>query len=157
VLAKIEQWIDETVETYSDSRVSCKVLLPHFNGFFPADFLEKSFFVVVDKIPKPDSPELRQMGLGDLIDGDHVGITYKNTYFIKRELENNYRLHFHELVHVLQWRFLGTSGFIERYIQELTENGYNDAPLEKMAYELDAYFYAKKPAFDIPQYVQRTI
>ncbi|MEH6651845.1 MAG: hypothetical protein V7707_17630 [Motiliproteus sp.] len=157
MLAKIEQWIDETLDAYSDSKVSCKVLLPHLNGFYPADFLEESFFVLVDEIPKPDFPELRQMGLGDFIDGDHVGITYKNTYFIKKEFASNYRLHFHELVHVLQWRCLGGSGFIERYIQELNENGYNNAPLEKMAYGLDAYFSAQKPAFDIPKYVQQEI
>jgi hypothetical protein len=157
VLEKIEQWIDETLEDYSDRKITCKFLSPHFNGFYPPEFLEASYFVVVDKIPKPDFPELRRSGLGGFIDMDVDGITYKNTYFIKKGCENICNLHFHELVHVLQWQHLGASGFIERYIKEIIEYGYRDAPLERMAYALGDYFAEKKVAFDIPAYVQQKI
>ena len=157
MLEKIEQWIDATLDDFSDRKITCKVLAPHFNGFYPPEFLETGYFVVVDKIPKPDFPELRQSGLGGFIDMDVDGITYKNTYFIKKGCENNFSLHFHELVHVLQWRYLGASGFIERYIKEIIKHGYRDAPLEIMAYALAAYYSAAKVAFDIPAYVQQKI
>ena len=153
MLTKIEHWIDNTLEDYSGRKVSCDVLASHFNGFYRSEFLEESFFVVVDEIPKPDFPELRQAGLGYFIDMDAAGITYKNTYFIKKGNENRLDLHFHELVHVLQWNHLGAAGFIRRYMKEIDEYGYENAPLEIMAYSLDAYFSDQKPAFDFQRYV----
>jgi len=157
VLDEIEQWIDRTLADFAAHRVSCEVLLPHFSGFYSPGFLRGSYFVVVDVIPKPDFPELRQAGLGDFIDMDVHGITYKNTYFIKKGFEQSLRLHFHELVHVLQWNYLGPSKFIERYIEELNQFGYDDAPLEAMAYSLDADFSEEKEAFDIEKYVEQKI
>jgi len=157
VIDKIEQWIDQTLINFSNSIVSCGGLLPHFDGFYNSEFLSGSYFVVVEEIPKPDFPELRQVQLGDFIDMDFNGITYKNTYFIKKGNENNLILHFHELVHVLQWQYLGTKDFIRRYINEILQYGYKDAPLEKMAYTLDNHFNNKGKAFNISHYVQQNI
>ena len=157
MLAKIEQWIDQVLSDYSGKALSCSVFSNAFTGFYSPATLENCFFVIVDKIPKPDFPELHEAGLGGFIDMDVHGITYKNTYFIKRGYENDLALHFHELVHVQQWQHLGAQGFIGRYIQELHQHGYDDAPLEKMAYALDAYFSAQNEAFDIPTYVQQKI
>jgi hypothetical protein len=157
VLNQIEQWIDQTLEDYANKSVSCGQLSPHFTGFYPADFLSRSYFVVVNKIPKPDFPELRQVGLGNFIDMDIDGVTYKNTYFIKPGNENKLSLHFHELVHVLQWQCLGAKSFISRYIQEIQQYGYRDAPLEEMAYSLESYFSNNSEPIDIPDYVQQKI
>ncbi len=66
-------------------------------------------------------------------------------------------LHFHELVHVLQWQYLGAKAFISRYINEVQTLGYEAAPLEKMAYSLGDYFARKEKPFDIPSYVQEKI
>ena len=38
--------------------------------------------------------------------GNFDGITYLNTFFIKRDELRNEAVHFHELIHVIQWRFL---------------------------------------------------
>ena len=84
--------------------------------------------MVVDVIPKPDFPELREMGLGDSIDTTANGVTYKNTYYIVPQVAEILRLHFHELVHVAQWDILGGAGFIQRYIEEILQYGYDDAP-----------------------------
>lgn len=157
MLEQIEQWIDATLESYSADKVSCEMLLPAFKGFYPEDFLKSSSYVVVDEVPKPNFPELRQEGLGGFIEMDHDGITYKNTYFIKKCYEINLALHFHELVHVLQWQLLGVPGFINRYIQEIKEYGYKNAPLEKMAYALDSHFSAKGDVLNVPAYVQQKI
>ncbi len=106
MLDKINNWIDQTLDDNSNERVSCECF-SQFKGFYTSEFLEKSYFVVVNQLPKPDFQELRQAGLGGFIDTDFGGITYKNTYFIKKRQENNLALHFHELVHVLQWKKLG--------------------------------------------------
>ena len=66
-------------------------------------------------------------------------------------------LHFHELVHVAQWSILGAKKFIERYIAEIQNHGYDNAPLERMAYGLQDHFSGKKGALDVFGYVQQKI
>lgn len=64
----------------------------------------------------------------------------QNTYYILPHVTQNLRLHFHELVHIAQWDQLGAANFIQRYIEEIQRHSYEDAPLEKMAYGLDAHY-----------------
>ncbi|GAA3722262.1 hypothetical protein GCM10022421_33690 [Oceanisphaera sediminis] len=97
------------------------------------------------------------MGLGDFIDMEAHGITYKNTYYVLPHLASNLRLHFHELVHVAQWGHLGAIPFIERYITEIKTLGYGEAPLEKMAYGFDSHFMNGGEKIDVPNYVAQKI
>ena len=157
MLDKIEQWIDQTLKDCSNRMVPCDHLSPRLNGFYPSEFLSRSNYVIVDKIPKPDFPVLRQEGFGSFIDMDVDGITYKNTYFIKTGSAGNLPVHFHELVHVLQWQYLGAKDFISRYIYEIQKYGYNEAPLEKMAYFLENHFSNNGNPINIPIYVQQKI
>jgi hypothetical protein len=154
VINRIEGWIDETNREYQSQRHSCSTLEAAFSGFYPTQFLRDSYFVVVEHIPKPNFPELRQMGLGDFIDMPVNGITYKNTYYVSKKQANSLRLHFHELVHVVQWSLLGAEDFISRYINELQKYGYESAPLEQMAYFLDHHYHSGGAQLDVPTYVQ---
>jgi hypothetical protein len=118
---------------YSEQRICCSNFSRDFKGFYKKPFLNRAYFVVVENIPKPDFPKLRQMGLGDFINLNVDGITYKDTYYIKQHCADNLRLHFHELVHVAQWKQLGAVNFIQCYINEINSYGYLKAPLEEMA------------------------
>ena len=153
MLEQIEQWIDDTNNYYKAKRISCSRFEKEFAGFYPAEFLQESFYVVVDKIPKPDFPELRAMGLGEFVDMDVAGITYKNTYYVLEHIVNNTRVHFHELVHVAQWNKLGAHGFMMRYISEIQSYGYHNAPLEIMAYTLDEHFSLARQSIDVLKHV----
>ncbi|GEB71468.1 hypothetical protein PCARR_a1422 [Pseudoalteromonas carrageenovora IAM 12662] len=102
MLEQIENWIDSTNLKYSSQKVSCDKFSNEFDGFYPTEFLKNAYYVVVDQIPKPDFVGLREMGLGDFVDMDAAGITYKNTYYILPHVATNLRVHFHELVHVAQ-------------------------------------------------------
>lgn len=153
MLARIEQWIDQINFKYLDQRVCCDQFKDNFEGFYSTTFLRQAYFVVIDKIPKPDFPELRQMGLSNFLDMDVDGITYKNTYYILPHFTDNLKLHFHELVHVAQWEHLGAVEFIRRYITEIQTNGYSSAPLEQMAYAFDNHFSNGREKFDISSYV----
>lgn len=82
------------------------------------------------------------------------GITYNDTYYVERKAAQELRLHFHELVHVLQWRLLTPQGFINRYIREIQSYGYDNAPLEKMAYTLDAHYLAKGQPLNVELFVR---
>ncbi|WP_081707006.1 hypothetical protein [Pseudoalteromonas sp. TB64] len=157
VLKQIEQWIDATNIKHKNQRISCEKFSREFGGFYPIEFLKNAFYVVVDKIPKPDFPALREMGLGDFVDMDAAGITYKNTYYMLPHVAENLRVHFHELVHVAQWHELGADAFMLRYITEIQHVGYNDAQLEKMAYDLDEHFVNNGDKIDVPKHVAQTL
>ncbi|HGF5052637.1 TPA: hypothetical protein ACF31V_004699, partial [Vibrio parahaemolyticus] len=157
VLNRIEEWIDLTNERFSNQRQSCALFARNSAGFYSEEFLSNSYFVIVDSIPKPDFPELRLAGLGDFLDMEVQGITYKNTYYIVPSVAQNLRLHFHELVHVAQWKALGAIGFLQRYISEVQSVGYNDAPLEKLAYAFDRHFSQGGQKVDVPSYVENKI
>lgn len=157
MIGKIKQWIHQTNSSHAEVRQSCCVFEEYFKGFYSSDFLETAFFVVTEEIPKPDFPDLREEGLGDFVDMDVAGITYNDTYYVKQGAANELRLHFHELVHVLQWRELTSRGFIERYIREIQGFGYDEAPLEKMAYALDGHYQKKGRPLSVEQFVRENL
>ncbi len=150
----IEEWIRQVNIFHEPERRSCSFFCEHFKGFYSPEFLETAYFVVTDTIPKPDFPELLEAGLGGFIDMEFGGITYNDTYYVTKSSASEISLHFHELVHVIQWRELTPTGFIQRYIQEIQDFGYERAPLEKMAYTLQKDYELKKHTFDVAQYVR---
>lgn len=157
VLNQIEEWIDSTNDRFSNQRQSCALFADNFAGFYSEEFLSNSYFVIVDSILKPDFPELRQVGLGEFLDKEVQGITYKNTYYVVPSVAQNLRLHFHELVHVAQWKSLGAIGFLRRYISEVQSVGYRGAPLEKIAYAFDHHFSLGGQKVDVPSYIENQI
>ena len=54
--------------------------------------------------------------------------------------EKDESLHFHELIHILQWNELEADKFILAYALGLLEFGYSDSPFERIAYELQDKF-----------------
>lgn len=154
MIEKISKWIHQVNSSHKVVRQPCSVFKEDFKGFYSPGMLEAAFFVVTDKIPKPDFAELREAGLGDFIDMNVDGITYNDTYYVKKHAASELRLHFHELVHVVQWRELTPQGFIERYVREIKDFGYNEAPLEKMAYALDRHYQKKGKPLRVEQFVR---
>lgn len=157
MIEEVEEWINRVNCSHREERRSCSAFKEQFNGFYSPDFLRAAFFVVTEEIPKPDIPGLRELGLGDFIDMDVSGITYNDTYYVKKEAADDLRLHFHELVHVVQWRALTPPGFIERYIREIQACGYAESPLEKMAYALDEHYQSKGRYLGIEQFVREEL
>ena len=49
-------------------------------------------------------------------------------------------LHFHELVHIVQWARLGVDNFLLAYGLGFILGGYEQSPLEQMAYTLQRSF-----------------
>lgn len=48
MLNKIEQWIDKTNTDYKSQRVCCSQFKNEFADFYPLDFLNDAFYVVVN-------------------------------------------------------------------------------------------------------------
>jgi hypothetical protein len=99
--------------------------------------------VLVDQLPIPPLSSWGLTRFADFERGNFNGITYLNTFFIQDELRNE-EIHFHELIHVVQWRILGPEQFLRLYADGLERFGYRNSPLEKMAYDAEASFTAKE-------------
>ena len=80
IVRELGEWIDQLNLQNAGERIPCSTLYEHFQGYHNREFLEKSFYLPVDTIPKPDFEELRALGLGPFLDEKLEGITYKNTY-----------------------------------------------------------------------------
>lgn len=139
-LPLVRAWIDQLLATNAAN--ARKVSTLGFNRLascYPADLLERARVVSVEQTPFPpvskfDLPEFAQ------VQGRQFeGITFNDTFFVVkgREFES---LHFHELVHVVQWSRLGVDNFLLAYGLGLLQFGYEESPLEQMAYSLQQLF-----------------
>ena len=105
-------------------------------------------------------PPLSAMGLDRFRDFermDMAGITYLDTYFVRSEHAHVESLHFHELVHVIQWWLLGPEKFLAFYADGLERFGYRNSPLEVMAYNLQDRFESEAQPFNVEAACQSLI
>src|SRR6187200_2324800 len=137
----ILNWIEHTLAWHAGKATSVGLLeYQRLPQYFSREVLERAKVVYVESVPKPP---LRALGLAQFVafeDMDANGITYLDTFFARNEMRGDVRLHFHELVHVLQWQILGPKLFLAAYGDGLERFGYRDSPLERMAYDLDQRF-----------------
>jgi len=97
------------------------------------------------------------MGLPEFSDIENMipsGITYKDTCFVQDSQMMNESLHFHELIHIVQWAHLGVERFLLDYAAGLAAHGYSNSPLEKMAYGLQNYFDQNGKTADVEAFIQ---
>lgn len=124
----------------NDARSVHALKNPRLAASFPEDLLRGTKFVIVDAI---DYPPLERLGIPEFKDRTSEtrrGVTFKDTYFLQRGSDSE-DLHFHELVHVVQWQRLGPNRFLLAYGIELATYGDRDGPLESIAYSLQQKFY----------------
>jgi hypothetical protein len=151
---KVQAWIQKTLAAYEkDAQPIASMRFARLPLYFDHTLLEAVKFIPIDRVPMPP---LSAMGLGRFAafeQGDFHGVTYLDRYFIKRTLVIEEALHFHELIHVIQWRLLGPEGFLAAYANGLDAFGYENSPLEKMAYDAEASFKRSSPIFDAEKFV----
>jgi hypothetical protein len=93
---------------------------------------EEVRLLVVPAIPGPDHTGLRAAcdALGFLA-ADTAGLTLGSGIFLRQDVAGQRRLIAHELRHVAQYEeYPSIAAYLERYIPELLEFGYKQAPLE---------------------------
>lgn len=153
----INQWVRLTNRQFDDLKRPCTEFTEQFEGYYSSEFLAQSYYVVVMQMPVPAYQFLEDHGLTSLFNRDVAGLTLGDTYYLLPSVAKNLQVHFHELVHVAQWQRLGGEGFVTRYLQELKGVGYENMPLERMAYDLDAQYVAGGPATDVLNVVERQL
>jgi len=146
----IIEWIRNTLAQHASAARSVASLdfsrLPHY---YQQNILTAARVVVVPKVPMPP---LSAMGLDRFSDFEQMdagGITYLNTFFVRADEAHSESLHFHELVHVIQWRLLGPEKFLALYADGLERFGYRNSPLEEMAYKFQDRFDREAQPFNV--------
>jgi hypothetical protein len=136
-------WIDVTLRAHAeDTRTVVSRGFPRLPFYFSVETLRSAKVVLVDQLPIPPLSSWGLTRFADFERGNFSGITYLNTFFIKRGDLRNEAIHFHELIHVVQWRFLGAEQFLRTYAEGLERFGYRASSLEVVAYDAEARFTA---------------
>jgi hypothetical protein len=116
--------------------------------YYDAQLLASTKAVVVERVPMPPLSAMGFDRFSDFERTDAGGMTYLDTYFLRADQIHDESLHFHELVHVVQWRLLGPEGFLALYADGLERFGYRNSPLEVMAYDFQDRFECETQPFD---------
>ena len=146
----LDNWLRKTLVAFAGSArkvVSCG--FPRLPLYFSTKMLASANVDLVD--PSLSSCALKR--LAELERGNFDGITYLDTFFLKHAQSRNEAIHFHELIHVAQWRILGPEGFLYSYANGFERYGYRDNPLEVMAYDAKAVFITSAGTFDEEKFV----
>jgi hypothetical protein len=119
-----------------------------FGSFFDPHILD---IARIRSVPVVENPgfysDIRDLQLPRLLDFNTAqGITFKDTilvtdHLVRTDLQAK-SIVFHELVHMVQFRALGVTEFIRRYVKSWFENGfsYRATPLETHAHALQERF-----------------
>jgi hypothetical protein len=121
--------------------------------YFSEKTLASTKVVLADPLPMPPLSSMGLVRFADFEHGSFDGITYIDTIFLKPTQSNNENMHFHELVHVIQWHLLGPDRFLLSYANGLECFGYRQSPLEAMAYDAEAAFASSTAIFNVEKMV----
>lgn len=159
-LPLIHDWAVETVQAAADEAdplIACD--LARLHPYFPGALLSDTWVVVTDSLPAPPLGQwfgtLREFTRFEKADGR--AITLLDTIFVKRAVQYDDIVLAHELVHVIQWDYLGPERFLLAYGIGLSSEGYTASPLEKMARRHAARVEADLPAYDIAAAVRQEL
>lgn len=149
-------WIQQTLDAHAgEKRPVASLSFTRLPRYFSERLLNAASVVLTDALPVPP---LSALGLWEFADFENQpinGITYQDTYFLQRGAATDESLHFHELVHVVQWQVLGPEDFLLIYAAGLAGHGYRRCPLEAMAFDHQRNFDADDAPYPVEAEVWR--
>jgi hypothetical protein len=151
-------WIEKTLAQHAmAAKPVASFGFRRLPDYYDVQLLASSKAVVVPRVPMPP---LSAMGLERFRDFERMnagGMTFFDTYFVRADQAHDESLHFHELIHVIQWRLLGPEQFLALYADGLERFGYRKSPLEEMAFRLQHRFQREANAFNVEAACQSLI
>jgi hypothetical protein len=154
----IAGWIKKTLAEHASAARPVASLgfnrLPHYHD---EKTLASAKVVCVSRVPVPPLSAMGLARFGEFERSDMAGITYLDTYFVRADHARVESLHFHELVHIIQWRLLGPETFLALYADGLERFGYRNSPLEVMAYSFQERFDREAQPFSVEAACQSSI
>jgi len=143
-----QEWMDGLLAKYeSSARQVSAYGFRRLSQFFNAETFEAARCVEVDSVPKIPWQEFG-LTVPQGMEIDFEGITFRNTYFLTRKEANDESLHFHEMVHVVQWQLLGNDLFPLIYALEALKGSYQTNILEVIAREVTDFFTKAEEPFN---------
>jgi len=119
-LPVVKKWITDYTQAHSPDAISISDFrFSRLPQHYPRKILDTAKVVIVDKV---EMIPLTQLGISGLDEFEYLnatGVTYFNTYFIDKNYSQAESVHFHELVHIVQWYHLGIDIFLLLYGLEL--------------------------------------
>ena len=138
-LPLMERWMDALRAGHLRDSVAANELgLRRLSDHFPWRVLDATRAVTVLDIPFPPVAAYRLPEFESMARTTMTGITFGNMYFVRPDASES--VHFHELVHVVQWNALGIRDFLLTYAVGLIQHGYARSPLEAIAFDLQSHF-----------------
>jgi len=143
---KARRWVRQTHDAYVDqSKPIASLGIPRLPHYFSQRTLDETRIVFCDPVPQPPIDQWRLSGADEFQSVVAFGATYLDTIFINKQEADNHAMIFHELVHAVQWRTLGTNRFLIIYGFDLLAFDYIRSPLEQMAFTMQARYDADEP------------
>ena len=141
-LPLVQDWIGRTLAEHSkQARPVAAYHFQRLGSFYSNELLTRAKVVEIECVPMPPLSSFGLTGFGEFENGNYAGITFLDTYFVQSGEVSKESLHFHELVHIVQWQHLGADRFLMAYaLGYFQGGGYRANPLEVMAYNLQEYF-----------------
>lgn len=148
-------WIQQTLATHAHNALTVASRgFRRLSAYYNPELLAHAKVVYVDAVPAPPLTKLGLSQFANFENMDAGGITYLDTFFVRREWQHYEPIHFHEMVHIIQWKILGPKTFVAAYADGLERFGYRNSPLEVMAYEAEARFEKSPEPFDVEKLVK---
>lgn len=139
-LPRIRAWMDDLHATHRHASVPASATgCTRLASALPASLLQRARAVTVDVVPFPPVPAYGLPEFESLARMPIAGVTFGDMYFVHR-VHASEAIHFHELVHVVQWSTLGVDEFLLTYALGIAQHGYVQSPLEAIAFDLQARF-----------------
>ena len=154
-LPGVRQWIDEFLDAHADRARAVSTLgFTRLSACFPQELLERAKVVSVEQVPFPPVDKFGLPELASMQQMSFDGITFEDTFFLQQDHASE-ELHFHELVHVVQWARLGVDNFLLAYGLGLLSFGYAQSPLEQMAYTPQRSFELGTPQQELVRIIEQ--
>ena len=153
-LTVVKNWIDELIKQYFfKARPITELGFKRIPQYFPEELLNSVKVVVVDKVPKIP---LSSMGIKEFEAFEKIdtsALTYRDIIFVGKNYAELESLYFHELIHILQWKHLGTDKFLLLYGLGILKNNYWNNPLETLAYSQQEDFESLPHIWDVKKMI----
>ena len=148
-------WIKQTLEAHAPKAHTVASLgFQRLPQYFSPELLAYAKVVYVEVVPMPPLSKIGLSQFSDFENMNAAGVTYLDTFFTRLDTQGVESLHFHELVHIVQWKLLGAKAFVAAYADWLERFGYRNSPLETMAYDAQSVFEKSPIPFDVEKLVK---
>jgi hypothetical protein len=158
LLADVKRWIVRMLAEYETQKQPiAEAQFEKLNEYYPTDLLQRIQRVIVDRCPVPPLDTSGIPQLAEIQNWDLKGIPWENTIFIRRDLADWDAVHFHELLHIVQWEHLGADQYLTAWAIGTITQGYRDNPLEEMAFRHQLRFETENTPYDVIRQVTAEI